>query len=76
MPNSKNPVQVKSNVKGGVTLKKIATELKMDRKNARARLRRMKIPADMLVSKEHWEFTEAGAKFVKKELKTDHRKVG
>jgi hypothetical protein len=58
-----------------VRLAKIAASIKMDAKNARARLRRLKIPAGMLASDDAWEFTTRGAEWVRKQLKIDRRKA-
>lgn len=58
----------------GVALSKIAASIKMDAKNARARMRRLKVPAGMTVG-DSWTFTKKGATWAKEQLKRDHRKA-
>lgn len=58
----------------GIALSKIAASLKMDAKNARARMRRLKVPKGMTIGDE-WVFTAKGAQWARTQLKTDHRKV-
>jgi hypothetical protein len=57
----------------GTPLSKIAASLKMDTKNARARMRRLTVPKGMTVG-DGWVFTSKGATWAKTQLKTDHRK--
>lgn len=65
---------MKKSVIKGVSLSKIAASIKMDPKNARARMRRLSIPKGMTVG-DKWEFTNKGATWAKEQLKQDHRKT-
>lgn len=59
--------------KTGISLTKIAASIKMSAKNARAKMRRLKVPATLLVG-DAWEFTAKGATWAKTQLKRDLRK--
>jgi hypothetical protein len=58
----------------GVPLSKIVSLLKIDPKNARARLRRVDIPKGMTIG-DSWMFTPKGVDWVKNFLKRDGRKA-
>ena len=60
--------------KNGTLLSVIATSLKMDPKNARAKMRRLKVPAGMCIG-DAWVFTAKGVIWAKAQLKRDMRKV-
>lgn len=55
------------------TLVQIAKSIKMTAKNARAKLRRAKVPAGLTVG-DSWTFNTKGAAWARKLLKTDLRK--
>jgi hypothetical protein len=61
-------------MKTGIALTKIAASIKMSSKNARAKMRRLKVPAALLVSKDNWIFNTKGATWAKTQLKRDLRK--
>lgn len=52
----------------GIPLAKVASQLKVDPKNARARLRRVKVPAGVTVGNS-WKLTHRGVTWVKSQLK-------
>jgi hypothetical protein len=61
-------------MKNGIPLTKIAASMKMSPKNARAKMRRLKVPAGMTVG-DNWTFTAKGATWAKTQLKRDLRKT-
>jgi hypothetical protein len=60
--------------KAGVALSKIATELKIDPKVARAKLRRAKVPAGMTVG-DTWMLTPKGVMWAKALLRGEKPKA-
>ena len=57
-----------------VTLTTIASKIKMDPKNARAKLRRAKVPTSLLADKDSWTFKASAVGAVTKLLRSDNRK--
>lgn len=62
-------------MKNGTPLSKIISTMKIDPKNARAKLRRLKIPAGILSVEDSWMFTPKGVIWVRSQLKHDHRRI-
>lgn len=58
----------------GVALTKIAASLKMNPKNARAKMRRLKVPAGLTIG-DAWTFNAKGVVWAKAQLKRDLRKA-
>ena len=58
----------------GIALTEIASQLKINARTARAKMRRRKVPKGMTVG-DTWVFTAAGVKWAKEALKTDMRKA-
>lgn len=57
----------------GIPLTKIAAGLKMSAKNARAKMRRLKVPKGSTIG-DAWTFTAKGAEWARSQLKRDLRK--
>jgi len=57
-----------------VSLTQLAKSLKMNPKNARAKMRRLKVPKGMTVG-DAWVFNARGAAWAKAQLKRDMRKA-
>lgn len=74
MPTTKTTKKAPVVKAEGTPLADIAASLKMDPKNARARLRRVDTPKGATVGNS-WTFTKEGVAWAKAQLKRDGRKT-